>query len=112
MASLVAVLLGCLPRLGACAHLAGRLLRVGAAGRAGRAAVAAGAARWRAVCLGPSAEAVDAAGALQWAAARLWQHLGASAAPRSVAADLDMVIAKILRLKSSNLETWKAVVKT
>lgn len=80
MASLVAVVLGCLPRLGACAHLAARLLRAAAGGRAGRAALAAGAARWRAICLGPAAEAVDSAGALQWAAGRLWQHLGESPA--------------------------------
>ena len=84
MASLVAVVLGCLPRLGACAHLAARLLRAAAGGRPGRAALAAGAARWRAICLGPAAEAVDSAGALQWAAGRLWQHLGELPSPHDL----------------------------
>lgn len=101
MASLVAVVLGCLPRLGACAHLAGRLLRVGAAGRAGRAAVAAGAARWRAVCLGPSAEAVDATGALQWAAARLWQHLDQEVGEAPSLQAIRQEVAKVMQAAAS-----------
>lgn len=47
------------------------VLHVAAGGRAGRAGLAAGAARWRAICLGPAAEALDGAGALQWAAGML-----------------------------------------
>lgn len=45
-ASLVAVVLGCLPRLGSCAHIAARLVRSLAAGRPGRAALAGGCGRW------------------------------------------------------------------
>jgi hypothetical protein len=45
-ASLVAVVLGCLPRLGSCAHIAARLVRSLAAGRPGRAALAGGSGRW------------------------------------------------------------------
>jgi hypothetical protein len=45
-ASLVAVVLGCLPRLGGCAHIAARLVRSLAAGRPGRTALAGGSGRW------------------------------------------------------------------
>lgn len=76
-ASLVAVILGCLPRLGSCAHIAARLVRSLAAGRPGRTALAGGAGRWRAAALGPLADPADAPSALQWAATRLWQHTDA-----------------------------------
>lgn len=72
----MAVILGCLPRLGGCAHIAARVVRSLAGARPGRAALAGGSSRWRAAALGSMAEPVDAAGALQWAATRLWQHTG------------------------------------
>jgi len=92
--ALVALLLASLPRLGANAHLARRLVAALAQHAPGRAALRAGAARWQAPPgaggAGGGAPAGAPAGAkqaLQWAVTRLWQQgtLAPPALPRCAA---------------------------
>jgi len=89
--ALVALLLASLPRLGANAHLARRLVTALAQHAPGRAALRAGAARWQAQAgaggggRGGAGAPAGAKQALQWAVTRLWQQgaLAPHACPRS-----------------------------